>query len=384
MSDSTVISVDAMGGDDGPKPVVAGLARAIDREPDLRFLVFGDGERIEPELNRRKNARVRDAITLRHTDDVVRMSDDPSRAWRERRGSSMWAALQSVKAGEARVAVSCGNTGALLTLATLILRKAPSIHRSALAVHWPSAQGHGFNTVLDVGAEKRAGPRALAQYAVMGAEYARLSFGLERPRVGILNIGTEPGKGLSDHQIAAARLARVDPERAGFEPVGFVEGTDIPETEVDVIVTDGFTGNVALKTAEGTASFIRTGLKEAFQHTVLSKLSSLLAYTSLKRFQKRIDPRRVNGGVFLGLNGTVVKSHGSADAVGVASAVRLAAALATHDLTGTIGQRLAALDFSDLPTMSQQEERVSSVEAVPDAGRADAPADRAVLEPGEG
>ncbi|MEM7497307.1 MAG: phosphate acyltransferase PlsX [Pseudomonadota bacterium] len=350
MTGRLVISVDAMGGDAGPAPVLAGLARTLRTLPDLRFIVHGDEQSIARQLRRRRFAALRAAVDLRHSEDVVRMDDKPSRALRERRGSSMWAALQTVKAGDARVAVSCGNTGALLAMSTFILRKAPGIDRPAIAVHWPSRAPHGFTTVLDVGADLRAGPRTLLQYAIMGAEYARLSFRLDRPRIGFLNVGTERTKGPADVQLAAATAesaAAAAPDL--FEPAGFVEGTDIAAASVDVVVTDGFTGNIALKTAEGTAAFIRDGLREAFEYSILSRLGSLFALTSLGRFRERIDPRRVNGGVFLGLNGTVVKSHGRADAVGIEAAMRLAARLAEHDIGAAVHRQLAKLDLSALP-----------------------------------
>ncbi|MEM6421190.1 MAG: phosphate acyltransferase PlsX [Pseudomonadota bacterium] len=349
MTEGLVISVDAMSGDAGPNPIIGGLARALHDNPKLRFIVFGDSEVLAPKLRRRRYGDLAKAVELRHSADIVLMSDVPSRALRERRASSMWASLEAVRDGEARVALSCGNTGALLAMSVFILRKAPGIDRPAIAVHWPARAAHGFNIVLDVGADIRAAPHTLMQYAVMGAEYARLSFGIERPRVGFLNIGTEPTKGHADLRSAAEKAEAVaaTPD-APFAAVGFVEGSDIPSTKADVIVTDGFTGNIALKTAEGTAAFIRRGLKEAFEHSIWSKIGTLFALTSLRRLKRRIDPRRVNGGVFLGLNGTVVKSHGDADAIGVSAAVQLAATIAARDLGDAVHQHLGRLDLSDL------------------------------------
>ncbi|MEO1274675.1 MAG: phosphate acyltransferase PlsX [Pseudomonadota bacterium] len=353
MTGSLMISVDAMSGDVGPDPVIAGMARALADNDALRFLVFGDSAVLAKKLRRRRYSALRAAVEIRHADDVVSMSDVPSRALRERRGSSMWASLEAVKAGDAPVAISCGNTGALLAMSVLILRKAPGIDRPAIAVHWPANSAAGFNTVLDVGADLRAGPRTLMQYAIMGAEYARLSFGIDRPRIGFLNIGTEATKGHADLRDAAAKAEEVAQHPAApFASVGFVEGSDICGDAADVIVTDGFTGNIALKTAEGTAAFIRAGLKDAFAHSFWSKIGTLFALTSLRRFRKRIDPRRVNGGVFLGLNGTVVKSHGDADAVGVAAALRLAATLAANDLGAAVNQQLDRIDLSALPHQS--------------------------------
>ncbi|MEL6264578.1 MAG: phosphate acyltransferase PlsX [Pseudomonadota bacterium] len=351
MSQGQVIAIDAMSGDAGPAPVVAGLARALRHLPDTRFLICGDEAEIGRQLARRRNAGLAGRVTLRHAPDVIRMDDLPTRALRTRRESSMWAALRAVRDGEAAVALSPGNTGALMLLALIILRRAPGIDRPAIAVHWPACQPHGFNTVLDVGADVRAEPRTLVQYAVMGAEYARLSFGLARPTVGLLNIGTEAHKGNEDLRLATETLGAIAGEAdAPFTHHGFVEGNHIGLDTVDVIVTDGFTGNIALKTAEGTASFIRDGLKEAFSFSPLSRIGSLFAFTSLRRLKKRIDPRRVNGGVLLGLNGSVVKSHGGADAVGVAAAVRLAGRLAEGDITASVARQLGRLDLSPLET----------------------------------
>ena len=220
------------------------------------------------------------------------------------------------------------------------LRKMKGIDRPAIACLWPSRAPSGFNVVLDVGADIKADPADLLQYALMGASYARNGQELERPRVGLLNNGTEEHKGTPEMKEARDLLAD-HADSAGYEFVGFVEGGDIPSDRVDVIVTDGFTGNIALKTGEGTAALIRDLLREAFNYSLLSKLAALLALTSLKRLQKRIDPRRVNGGVFLGLTGTVVKSHGSADATGVSAAIKLGFRLAQRDFNNRLAARIA-------------------------------------------
>jgi glycerol-3-phosphate acyltransferase PlsX len=253
----------------------------------------------------------------------------------------MWSALESVRAGEATVAVSCGNTGALMALSMLRLRKLPGVNRPAIAVLYPSRNPQGFNIMLDVGADIRADASDLLQYALMGTSYARNGLDLARPRVGLLNVGTEEHKGRQELK-EAFELIRAQAGPAAFDFVGFVEGGDISGDICDVIITDGFTGNVAIKTGEGTASLIGDLLREAFRFSPLSRLASLLALTSLRRLQKRIDPRRVNGGVFLGLNGTVVKSHGSADATGVSAAVKLAFQLAQTGFTDKLAARVAA------------------------------------------
>ena len=342
MSTETIISVDVMGGDRGPAPVIAGLARAAREDESLRFLLHGDAEKIDPLVNRRR--KLRDRVEIRHTDDSVSMDEKPSRALRRGKKTSLWQALESVSSGDAKTAVSAGNTGAIVAMAMLALRKAPNIDRPAIAVHWPAKNANGYNVVLDMGADVRADARNLVEYAIMGAEYSRLAFGVSTPRVGILNVGTEDAKGHPEQRDAKELLTKlVQSTETGFSFEGFVEGTDILGEAVDVIVTDGFTGNIAMKASEGTASFIRQALKDAFSHSILSRFGALFALGSLRRLRKRIDPRRVNGGVFLGLNGCVVKSHGGADALGHASAVHLAAKIASHDLTGLVAQRLTAL-----------------------------------------
>ena len=242
---------------------------------------------------------------------------------------------------EADVCVSCGNTGALMAVAMIRLRKVEGVNRPAIACLWPSRNASGFNIMLDVGADIRADQDDLQQYALMGMSYARNGFGMTRPRVGLLNVGTEEHKGRAELKVAHDMIAESAISN-DFEYVGFVEGGDIPSNRVDVIVTDGFTGNVALKTAEGTASLISELLREAFKYTPLSRVAAMLAYPSLKRLSKRIDPRQVNGGVFLGLNGTVVKSHGSADATGVSAAIKLSFTLAQTGFNEKLAARVAS------------------------------------------
>ena len=258
----------------------------------------------------------------------------------------MWSALESVRNGEATVCVSCGNTGALMLLSVVRLRKLPGIYRPAIAVLWPSDNPQGFNIMLDGGADIRADAKDLMQYALMGVSYARNGFDLPRPRVGLLNVGTEEHKGRAELK-EAHDLINANARSADFEFVGFVEGRDLPGTRCDVIVTDGFTGNVALKTGEGVARLISDQLKQAFRYSPLSRFASVLAFTSLQRLKKRIDPRRANGGVFLGLNGTVVKSHGSADATGVSAAVKLAFQLAQTGFSEKLAARVASAALLD-------------------------------------
>jgi phosphate acyltransferase len=332
-----VISVDAMGGDQGPAAVVAGLVLSAARNPAAGFILHGDEAVLRPMVAR--EAGLTGRVDVRHASGVVAMTDKPSHVMRHGQGTSMWSAIESVKAGEAVAAVSCGNTGALMAVSMIRLRKLPGVNRPAIACLWPCRNPGGFNVMLDVGADIKAEADDLIQYATMGAAYARDGLQLATPRVGLLNVGTEDHKGRAELKEAHERLTGTDP---GFAYVGFVEGSDLPSDRVDVIVTDGFTGNIALKTGEGTAKLISDFLKEAFNAGLFSKFAALLAMNSLKRLQKRIDPRRVNGGVFLGLNGTVVKSHGSADATGVAAAIDLAHRLAASDFQPRLAARLAA------------------------------------------
>lgn len=332
------VSVDVMGGDAGPAAVISGCAKSARKNAKLGFILHGPAEQLEKLVARRKHLRGR--VTIRDAQSVVTMDDKPSQVVRTGRGSSMWSAIDSVRSGEATVAVSCGNTGALMALSMIRLRKLPGVHRPAIAVLYPSRNPQRFNVLLDVGADIRADGPDLLRFALMGASYARNGQDVARPRVGLLNVGTEEHKGRTELKEAYDLIA-THADLAEFDFVGFVEGGDISGDVADVIVTDGFTGNIAIKTGEGTASLIGELLREAFRFTPLSRLASLLAITSLRRLKKRIDPRRVNGGVFLGLNGTVVKSHGSADSTGVSAAIKLAAQLAELGFNDKVAARIA-------------------------------------------
>ncbi len=334
------VSVDAMGGDAGPAPVIAGIALSIAKNPDLRFIVHGDASQLEKLIGKRR--AVAERCEIRHADGIVTMTEKPSHAMRHGKDTSMWAAIDAVRTGEAQVCVSCGNTGALMAISVVRLRKLPGVNRPAIACLWPSRNPGGFNVMLDAGADIRADAEDLLQYALMGSSYARVGLGLDRPRIGLLNVGTEEHKGRAELKLAHDLIAQAA-SNAQFDFVGYVEGGDLPSDKLDVIVTDGFTGNVALKTGEGTAKLIRELLQEAFNYSPLSRFAALLALTSLQRLRKRIDPRRVNGGVFLGLNGSVIKSHGSADATGVSAAIKLAFRLGQADLPDRLAARVASL-----------------------------------------
>lgn len=333
-----VVSVDAMGGDRGPAAVVAGMADALVHCPDIDYLVHGLQDELEPLVSARPV--LRDHTTIIHADGIVTMDDKPSQVMRHGQATSMWSTLEAVRDGRAQAAVSCGNTGALMAVSMIRLRKLAGVNRPAIACLWPTRAPQGFAVMLDVGADVKADPHDLLQYALMGASYARNGLGLVRPRVGLLNVGTEEHKGRAEIKEAQELIAAAT-DAGAFDYVGFVEGGDLPSGRVDVIVTDGFTGNIALKTGEGTAKLVGDFLREALNATWMSKFAALLAMRALKRLQVRIDPRRVNGGVFLGLNGTVVKSHGSADATGVSAAIQLARRLGGSGFTARLAARVA-------------------------------------------
>ncbi len=344
MSARTIVSIDAMGGDRGPGPLIEALAELTRRHEGLGAVLHGPEPELAPLLARHPGLAARARIS--HAEATVDMDALPADALRGGRTSSMWQALAAVRRGEAGAALSAGNTGALLAMSVRLLKKAQGVARPAIAVHWPADRPQGYKTVLDVGADIRAEPGNLAQFAVMGAEYARLSFDHPCPSVGLLNLGTEPSKG-PDWLHAAARLTEQAADASGrFSYAGFVEGTDLSAGPVDVIVTDGFTGNIALKAAEGTAAFVGETLRRALTGPMLARLGALLARGALRQAQRRIDPRRVNGGVFLGLGGAVVKSHGSADAVGFCAALDLARRMAESELSVRVASHLRKLDMT--------------------------------------
>ncbi len=325
MSRALTVSIDAMGGDAGPGAVVSALLKTSLRHPEARFVLHGD----EAELNAlvSRQARLKDCVSVRHAPGRVSMEDKPSHVLRRGKDTSMWHAVHCVKAGEADVVVSAGNTGALMAVSMFGLGIIEGISRPAIATIWPTLKGQTI--VLDVGANVSASEEQLVDFAVMGEAFARVILGLERPLVGILNVGAEDQKG-NDAVKGAAQILRAANLPMAFH--GFVEGDDIAKGTVDVVVTDGFTGNIALKTAEGTARLVGSYLRQALRRSLLSRLGAVIAAGALDTLRRKLDPRAVNGGVFLGLNGVVVKSHGGADAVGFASALDLAIDMARADL----------------------------------------------------
>lgn len=337
MSKAVTLSLDAMGGDRGPETVLTGASLALERCPDLHFLLHGDQTALDEVLKRfPKLAAVSRVV---HAAVAVRMDEKPSQALRSGRGkSSMWKSLDSVKTGEADAAVSAGNTGALMAMAKFCLRTLATIERPAIAAIWPTIRGESI--VLDVGATIGADSQQLIDFAVLGGAMARVVFDLERPTVGLLNIGVEDVKGMEEVRTAGRLLREAD--FPAFAYTGFVEGDDLGRGSVDVVVTEGFAGNIALKTAEGTAKQIASYLKAAMTRTWRAKLGYLLAKPAFDRLREKMDPRKVNGGVFLGLNGLVIKSHGGADAEGFASAVELAYDMVRNDLQAKISADLSA------------------------------------------
>ncbi len=316
------LAIDAMGGDAAPEVVLDGLELAAERHPGARFLLLGDEARVGGALARRKRAAR--ACSLRHAPEVISGDLKPTAALRMR-GSSMRMAIDAVAAGEAAGIVSAGNTGALMALAKIVIKTMPEIDRPALAAIGPSARGDVV--LLDLGANVQCDARNLVEFAIMGDAFARVALGLTTPSIGLLNVGSEELKG-DDRVRAAAEILRDSHVGAQFR--GFIEGHDITAGTVDVVVTDGFTGNVALKTGEGALKLMRDLLRQVFTSSVPARLGYLLARPALDRLREWMDPRRYNGAILLGLNGVVVKSHGGTDALGFAHAVDVAMDMVTH------------------------------------------------------
>ncbi len=335
-----MIALDAMGGDKAPDVVVEGLAMARVRHPEARFVLFGDRARLEPLLA--AHPALAGVATIHHTDLAVSADEKPGQALRRGKGTSMWLAIESVRDGTAQAAVSAGNTGALMAISKFLLRTSPGIDRPAIASFFPTMRGE--SVMLDLGANVDCNARNLVQFAVMGAAFARTCLGLLKPTVALLNIGTEEVKGNEAIKGAHALLKEAD---GPFEFIGYIEGNGIGAGEADVIVADGFAGNIALKTAEGTARQIASYLAGAFRRSLITKIAYLLARPALMSLRDRLDPQRYNGGVFLGLGGLVVKSHGGTNATGFAAAITLAVNLAAGDLVNRISADLEGL--GDVP-----------------------------------
>jgi phosphate acyltransferase len=336
MPDRVRIALDAMGGDHGASVILPGAEISLTHHPDIEYVLFGDDAVLSPLLDRLPRLKARARIV--HTDVAIRMDDKPSQALRYGRWkSSMWRAIDAVKKNEADVAVSAGNTGALMAMARFNLKMLEGISRPAIAALWPTLRGQ--SVVLDVGASIGADEMHLINLAAMGSAMARALFNIDRPSVGLLNIGVEEIKGLEPVR-EAGRLLR-ETRFPHFDYHGFVEGDDIGKGVFDVVVTEGFAGNIALKTAEGTAHQLVHYLRAAINRTWTSRLGYLLARHAFRTLREKMDPRKSNGGVFLGLNGVVIKSHGGADAEGTASAIDMGYDMVRYELLAKISQSMA-------------------------------------------
>ncbi|MFC3100923.1 phosphate acyltransferase PlsX [Altererythrobacter lauratis] len=337
------IAIDAMGGDEGVRVMVSGAALARRRHDRFKFLLVGDEVRIKAALDNHPN--LRGASEILHCDDVVAGDEKPTAALRRAKTTSMGLAINAVKTGDCGAAVSAGNTGALMAMSKLALRTMPGIDRPALAALMPSL-GDNDVVMLDLGANTECDARNLVQFAIMGAAYSRIVTGKDAPRVRLLNIGTEDIKGTDSVQDAARALRAATGLAMSFE--GFVEADKINRGEVDVVVTDGFSGNIALKAIEGSARFVTDLLRNAFTSSLRSKIGFLVSRPATELLRHHLDPNNHNGGVFLGLNGVIVKSHGSANTQGVANAVAVAARLLEESLTERITADLAELGTEKL------------------------------------
>ena len=330
-----------MGGDSAPKMVVDGVNLASKRLPQVDFLLFGREEALKPLIA--QHSGLDSVVQIRHTDDIVTNDEKPSIALRSGRNSSMRLAINAVKDGEASGVVSAGNTGALMAMAKFVLRTLPGIDRPAIGTYYPTIKGSAV--MLDLGANVECDADNLVQFAVMGEVFARNVLGKEKPTVGILNIGSEEAKG-NDAVKTAANI--LENSALPIKYYGFVEGDDIGKGTVDVVVTDGFTGNVALKAMEGTAKLFSTFMREMLTNSWLSKVGALILARSIKQMKQKVDPRRYNGAMFLGLNGVCVKSHGGTDAEGFANAIKVAVEMITDRLNESIKEDFATLnDYSN-------------------------------------
>jgi glycerol-3-phosphate acyltransferase PlsX len=347
LSARITIALDVMGGDQAPRMVLRGADKSLKRYPQAHFLLFGDEAKITPLLAKMPKLMAR--AEIHHTSELVTNDAKPSVALRTGRRSSMRMAIDAVADGRADGIVSAGNTGALMAMAMFALKMLPGIDRPAIASFFPTQRGE--SVMLDLGANIECDADNLVQFALMGDAFARSVLGLTQPTIGLLNVGSEDLKGHESIRAAATQL------RAENSPVkfyGFIEGNDIAAGTVDVIVTDGFTGNVALKTAEGTARLFSEFLRAAFKHSLLARIGYLFAADALKKMRERMDPRRYNGAMFLGLNGIAVKSHGGADALGFANAIGVAVDMKLNGFVDQIRDEIARLKAIQTPPETPQ------------------------------
>lgn len=336
MAQRLIIALDAMGGDNAPQSVVRGADIARERFPQAEFLLFGDERKVKPLLDKRR--KLISQATLCHTEQIVRMDDKPAIALRAGRQSSMRLAIDAVRNGEAHACVSAGNTGALMAMSKVVLRTLKGVGRPAMASIVPTKCGE--TVMLDLGANVDCEGCNLVEFAIMGEVFARTVLGLEEPMVGLLNVGVEEMKG---HGAVRDAHGELSVTQLPLQYAGFIEGDDIADGTVDVVVTDGFTGNVALKTAEGTAKLTALFLRRAFESSWLARMAYVIARPALRKFKARVDPRRYNGAVFLGLNGVVVKGHGGSDSLAFANAVGVAADLCQYGFIDAIRDQIDRL-----------------------------------------
>ena len=341
MAKKWTIAIDAMGGDNAPLSVIAGLDIIYDYlvKNEIALLLFGDAKVMAPYLA--KYPRLNNISTVIQCDEVVQGDDKPSKIIRRGRNTSMWKAIEAVRNKEADAVVSGGNTGCLMGISKLLISMIEGIRRPAITTLLPNVKD--YTVMLDLGANAECDEHNIVQFAIMGSIYAKIMIGKERPRVGILNIGSEAGKGL-DYLTKAEEIFAEKKEHLPFDYFGFVEGDDIMKDKVDVITTDGFSGNVALKSIEGTAKFIAGSLKSVFKKSIFTIIGYLFMKSAFKQFKAKMDPRKYNGAVFLGLNGIVVKSHGGTDAVGFSNAVLYASRLLVDDFTSKVAREVEKIN----------------------------------------
>lgn len=347
MTSEQIIALDAMGGDFGPDVIVPAAAESLKTIGKTHFLFFGDQAQVKSALDHTPSLHKCSEII--HTDTVVRSDEKPSIALRTGRDSSMRKAIDAVKEGSADCVVSAGNTGALMAMSKMVLKCLPGINRPAIASMFPTMKGR--TVVLDLGANLSCDAEVLVQFSLLGAVYARVVEGIKNPAVGLLNVGTEEMKGHEEIRSAASILSEV---RFPGEFHGFVEGDDLALGTVDVVATDGFTGNVALKTAEGVGKLTKEFLSDAFKSSPLAMLGYLLASGAMKRMKKRVDPRYYNGGMFLGLNGVAVKSHGGSDIIGTINAIEVAAHLVQNDFNQKVALEIEHLMAQELYSSAEK------------------------------
>jgi len=341
-AEKVILALDGMGGDHAPGVIVDGAAIARERYPGTTFLLFGDPARLKPLVDKKKG--LAQSLEIVPATDVVTADDKPVHALRRRRQSSMWLAVDAAAQGRADSVVSAGNTGALLAISMFAMRMIEGAHRPALASFLPTLRGE--TVMLDLGANLECDAENLAEFAVMGSVFAQVLLGQDKPRVGLLNVGSEDLKGHDELRQAAAWLRR---DGVPIDFHGFVEGNDIGSGEVDVVVTDGFTGNIALKSIEGTAKLYTGFVRDAFRTSTFAKIGYLLASGAWTKLRKRVDPRRYNGGVFLGLDGVCVKSHGGTDGLGFAYAIGVAIDMVRYHYRDKLIESLARLHATAQP-----------------------------------